>query len=484
MRTFGLFLLLGLAACSGDDAPDAGPDADPPADASLPAFYVDWGTCPSGWRSVEVEAARTCEPWAAGVEACPAGEMRVPSSPLCAPVGGPCPPGRFADGLADDGSVVYVDSEASAPGDGSRATPFADLAEALAAVGFGDATIALSKGEHDGGGLSMGIVASVSLVGACPAETIVRVPTDVEGLSLNGALTVAGAHFISPTLMLAAAPLTIERSIVDLSGVEDGSLIAIDADVGITDSLVIGGGLILARGVRVERSELRELTTVAGGFAPEPSTMLVLTDTVLSGHLAGAVSLGVDEVVVPTVARRLVVEGDFSGLFVGPGSDLEDVVIRSGIEGTPGLVFSYMDEGGALPMVEPGRGARISVYNGSGQGIFVEGMAATVTDAVVDTISEGARVPVAVGAGVARGGALELDRFVIRESASCGVQVDGAELDLSNGLVAANSIGACVQVDGYDLGRLMDGVRYHDNDTNLDSTSLPVPDPNPPVAAP
>jgi hypothetical protein len=36
------------------------------------------------------------------------------------------------------------------------------------------------------------------------------------------------------------------------------------------------------------------------------------------------------------------------------------------------------------------------------------------------------------------------------------------------------AIGACVQVDGYDLTRLSDEVEFRDNESNLDTTSLPV----------
>jgi len=34
----------------------------------------------------------------------------------------------------------------------------------------------------------------------------------------------------------------------------------------------------------------------------------------------------------------------------------------------------------------------------------------------------------------------------------------------------------CVQIEGYDLDRLTRGVRFLDNGTNLQTTTLPVPD--------
>ena len=67
---------------------------------------------------------------------------------------------------------------------------------------------------------------------------------------------------------------------------------------------------------------------------------------------------------------------------------------------------------------------------------------------------------------------------------TCGVLVAAppelagtASLDLSEGTVSSAEIGACVQVEGYDLGRLTSGVAYTDNLANLESTSLPVPAP-------
>lgn len=84
---------------------------------------------------------------------------------------------------------------------------------------------------------------------------------------------------------------------------------------------------------------------------------------------------------------------------------------------------------------------------------------------------------IGVGAG-AYGGAVELTRFVVRRSAMCGVVVArGGAVDLHDGEVAENPIGVNVQSEGFDVGRLSDGVSYRDNVVNLDTSQLPVPDP-------
>jgi hypothetical protein len=76
-----------------------------------------------------------------------------------------------------------------------------------------------------------------------------------------------------------------------------------------------------------------------------------------------------------------------------------------------------------------------------------------------------------------------VDGFVIRDADLCGVQLAGeSSLDLRDGLVSEAEIGACIQVDGYDLSRLMEDVVYRDNTVNADTTMLPVPDPSAPIS--
>jgi hypothetical protein len=74
------------------------------------------------------------------------------------------------------------------------------------------------------------------------------------------------------------------------------------------------------------------------------------------------------------------------------------------------------------------------------------------------------------------GGRIDAERFVISESALAGVQiVAGGETDLRDGTIESNPVGLNVQVEDYELSRLMDQVVFRDNGVNLDSTALPVP---------
>ncbi len=72
---------------------------------------------------------------------------------------------------------------------------------------------------------------------------------------------------------------------------------------------------------------------------------------------------------------------------------------------------------------------------------------------------------------------MHLERFSLIENAVCGAQValDG-ELDLVDGTVRGHPIGVNIQNEGYDFARLSTGVRFEDNERNIDGAILPLPD--------
>lgn len=81
------------------------------------------------------------------------------------------------------------------------------------------------------------------------------------------------------------------------------------------------------------------------------------------------------------------------------------------------------------------------------------------------------------GAVSVNGASLDLERFEIADSVFCGVQVGpDAEMDLLDGVVSGNEIGANVQNPRLDVSRLSNGVRYVDNRLTFDSTGLPLPE--------
>ncbi len=85
------------------------------------------------------------------------------------------------------------------------------------------------------------------------------------------------------------------------------------------------------------------------------------------------------------------------------------------------------------------------------------------------------------GAGfgaTASGGSIELTDFEIRGNALAGVQITNmGSADLVRGTIANNPIGVNVQGDpSYDLDRLTQDVRFVDNERNIDSAVVPLPD--------
>ena len=92
---------------------------------------------------------------------------------------------------------------------------------------------------------------------------------------------------------------------------------------------------------------------------------------------------------------------------------------------------------------------------------------------------EDGRCPVstsALGVATASGATVTLDSFEITEADLCGIFVgDGGTMNLSNGVVSRSTIGACVLDASTPLESLSVGVRYVDNDVNLDATTLPEP---------
>jgi hypothetical protein len=85
------------------------------------------------------------------------------------------------------------------------------------------------------------------------------------------------------------------------------------------------------------------------------------------------------------------------------------------------------------------------------------------------------------GLGVYEKAVVEVERFVIAGSAQCGVQLAReALITASHGDIARNAIGVNIQIEGYDWTTILSPtVRVHDNDTNVDTQDLPVPEPAP-----
>lgn len=221
----------GLCVPCGPDPVIAPPDfEDAP---TLPVLTP----CPSGWveRAVVTSTAGATRAYAAcdaRAWACAEGLARLDTG-ACEPVGEACPapPARWADAPM---GARYVDAAALAPGDGSMATPWRTLDEAVRAAGPAP-TLALAPGAYT---LSLDLPAGTRLIGACTRGTVVRGRVrSPDGSSLYG-LRVEGAVYGGGLLELEAielqgslrgeeASLTVRSSVLTASVVAVGGALTL-----------------------------------------------------------------------------------------------------------------------------------------------------------------------------------------------------------------------------------------------------------------
>ncbi len=229
---------------------------------------------------------------------------------------------------------------------------------------------------------------------------------------------------------------------------------------------------------------------VATGASLVAEDLLVYGTSARAGDGGGGVGLVVSEGATTDLVRAEVRANRSTGILVlGAATTLggEDVAILD--------TASRELDGDAGEGLEVSGGATVALLRswlaGNHRGgvlAFHTGTSVTLDEIVVETTGEANCVQdwcakAAGGCGISSvaAAAIRVSRFRASDNALCGVQVRDADLDLSGGLVSGNPIGANVGSEEFDLGRLLEDVTYRDNDRNLDSISLPVPDPAEPV---
>ncbi len=248
-------------------------------------------------------------------------------------------------------------------------------------------------------------------------------------------------------------------------------------------STMLSGALLAFNGseITLERTSHRRIWSFAMAAA-DPGSTLHATDVIIRAEAPGAVHDGIEIGQGATaVLTRVRLEGVRTAavLATDEGSSVtaEDLVVR---DTQPDATGVY---GRALQIQRDATftGRRIEVA-GSHEVAVVAAAGATVTleEILVEgTLGRSCGVDceaTGIGMGAYLGGHLLATRFQLSGNALVGAQVavDG-ELDLHDGLVSDNPVGVNVQVPGYDVGRLMDEVRFSNNGVNLDSAELPVP---------
>lgn len=187
-----------------------------------------------------------------------------------------------------------------------------------------------------------------------------------------------------------------------------------------------------------------------------------------------------------TIGRAVVEESGIVGVVVESGAtaDLEDLTVRA----TRTLSVGDEVHGTYGRGVDAIGGARVTMRRALLDGnhevslyAAAEGSLEGSDVTILGTLPRECGAPcegreLGVGVCAILDARVALERFEVSHNAVCGILIaTGAEVDLRSGLVSDNPIGVNVQVEGYDLDRLMDDVTYEDNDLRLDSTFGLVP---------
>jgi len=352
-----------------------------------------------------------------------------------------------------------------------------------------EATRALVSGNSEMGVFAAGVGVVVVLDDSIVRGTMAR---EADGLGGRGINAQEGGR-------LEASRVLVEQNTeVGVFAVHAGTEVVL-ADVVVRDTQprpsdgTAGRGLYAETGARIEASRLWvERNRDVGVFLASEGTEALLTDVVVRDtepEASGTGGRGISAQAGArlTASRLLVSNSRECGVFTGETGasiTLMDTVVRDtrAQESTGAYGYGLMAQDGAEISAD-----RIVVRDVLGAGVSsVIGAIIRLRDASI--LSVGASMCDCPSSGfgyaaAATGGTLELSRFEIRDAAICGLFVADAPsilapapmLDAMSGTVSGSRIGACVQADGYDSSRLSDDVAYVDNETNFDSTSLPVP---------
>jgi hypothetical protein len=247
----------------------------------------------------------------------------------------------------------------------------------------------------------------------------------------------------------------------------------------------------LGAAVTLERARF-ERNRVVGVLVAEPLSRAELTDVTIVDTenpelLAGGGSaLQVLQAGAVVVNRGLFERNRFVGALVtdaGSTASFEDVRIRDT------QTADVSDWGGTGLVVQEGATAsfvRVAVEESRGFGLLAAAAGTEVefeslrvaetseqecASTTCSAASFGSSVAVAFGANVV-GRGLE-----IASASLCGIHLVDADLDVADASIRACSVGFCVQADGYDTERALEGMVFEENGSDVEATSLPVPEP-------
>lgn len=215
-------------------------------------------------------------------------------------------------------------------------------------------------------------------------------------------------------------------------------------------------------------------------FASGGGTDVILEDlvTVADPTLANGPSIIIHDGATAEISD-IWVDGHYrSGIqIVGGIAELSDVLIENtdGAEVAAGLTII-----GAAVNAE-----RILLADNRGTGVALGDLG--VLDAVDVIVTETGALqcdpedacqngPLGMGITIQGGAVITLAEFELTAAALCGFQLVEGDATLSDGIVSGNPIGANIQRGDFDYSQIASTVFFVDNERNLDSYALPVPD--------
>lgn len=329
-------------------------------------------------------------------------------------------------------------------------------------------------------------------------ETAFRVVTlatlDFEDVVVRGA---NDAELANPLAIFEQATVTARRLVLEDNLGPPIIVAGEGASLSLEDAVVRDPTRRAASGIRVlngatltlRRAHLSQLPLYALG-AGEPGSRARIEDCLVERARgvpgrSTAAGLEVDDGAEATLARVAVIESEGLGVLVDDARlDAADLVVASTAPHAESLGRALQIQNGGAASV-----ARTLLLRNHEASIVVSSSSTLeATDLrVAESLPRGCATSSCAdypaGSGVAAiGGSVRLERFVVEESALCGVQVARAgSIDALVGHVRRNAIGVCLQVPGYDVSRLIDRVLYTDNGSSIDATMFPVPDPASPT---
>ena len=225
-----------------------------PSGCAEPPRLNDW-ICPENWEPVvmgegEAWEVTICNP--PERVACDDHQAQFTSDTECVDLGTDCPDTRFlsegqirALATGFDGDIVYVDGEASEPGDGSRSSPFQTIDSVITATLVSGLTVAFAPGVYE---VVLSLDQSIALVGSCVEQTILR-------STIHDPIAPVVRFSGDGSFLLRNLTITGERAAIQVENNSESTLLA---------DLVVESAV--ERGIKITGSshvELNQLVTLA-----------------------------------------------------------------------------------------------------------------------------------------------------------------------------------------------------------------------------